>query len=148
MHQQPLLLIMSSNLMMKEFQNIKSGRLSLTWNGEYANANLQDEGTAIFEKYSSITTRYSVLDKPGFKVLKYFKDIAVGYELISSLLADETGDYIKSFISVDFEEPEDKFGSAYTRWARKVAVYQCCLKAAGFIVPKNHKLSFLDIEIL
>lgn len=122
----------------------KVGQIIFDMNGEYANANLQDEGTAIFEKYSSITTRYSVLDKPGFKVLKvnFFKDIAVGYELISSLLADETGDYIKSFISVDFEEPEDKFGSAYTRWARKVAVYQCCLKAAGFIVPKNHKVKF------
>lgn len=113
-------------------------------NGEYANANLQDEGTAIFEKYSNITTRYSVLDKPGFKVLKvnFFKEIAVGFELICSLLADESGDYIKSFISVDFEEPEDKFGSAYTRWARKVAVYQCCLKAAGFTVPNNHKVKF------
>ena len=113
-------------------------------NGEYANANLQDEGTAIFEKYSNITTRYSVLDKLGFKVLKvnFFKEIAVGFELICSLLADENSDYIKSFLSVDFEEPEDKFSSSYTRWARKVAVYQCCLKAAGFTVPNNHKVKF------
>lgn len=122
----------------------KVGQIIFDMNGEYANANLQDEGTAIFEKYSNITTRYSVLEKPGFKVLKvnFFKDIAVGFELICSLLADETGDYIKSFISVDLEEPEDKFGSAYTRWARKVSVYQCCLKAAGFTVPKNHIIKF------
>lgn len=122
----------------------KAGQIIFDMNGEYANANLQDEGTAIFEKYSGITTRYSVLDKPGFKVLKvnFFREITVGFELICSLLADESGDYIKSFISVDLEEPQDKFGSAYIRWARKSAVYQCCLKAAGFTVPKNHKVKF------
>lgn len=113
-------------------------------NGEYANANLQDEGTAIFEKYSQITTRYSVLDKPDFKVLKvnFFKEISVGFELICSLLAEENGDYIKSFIAVDLEEPADRFISAHTRWARKSAVYQCCLKAAGFTVPNNYKVKF------
>lgn len=122
----------------------KAGQIIFDMNGEYANANLQDEGTAIFEKYSNITTRYSVLDKPGFKVLKvnFFKEIAVGFELICSLLADESGDYIKSFISIDLEEPENKFGSSHTRWERKVAVYQCCLKAAGFTIPKNHKVKF------
>lgn len=113
-------------------------------NGEYANANLQDEGTAIFEKYSQITTRYSVLDKPDFKVLKvnFYNEISVGFELICSLLADETGDYIKSFTAVDLEEPVDKFSSAHIRWARKSAVYQCCLKMAGFTVPNNHKVKF------
>ena len=123
----------------------KAGQIIFDMNGEYANANLQDEGTAIFEKYSNITTRYSVLDKHGFKVLKvnFFKEIAVGFELICSLLADESGDYIKSFIAVDLAEPEDKFGSAYTRWARKVSVYQCCLKAAGFTAPQGHQVKFL-----
>ncbi|HPH11689.1 MAG TPA: DUF87 domain-containing protein [Thermotogota bacterium] len=122
----------------------KVGQIIFDMNGEYANANLQDEGTAIFEKYSSNTTRYSVVEKPGFKVLKvnFFKEIALGFGLICSLFADESGDCIKSFISVDFEEPEEKNGSAYTRWARKVAVYQCCLKAAGFTVPENHRVKF------
>ena len=122
----------------------KVGQIIFDMNGEYANANLQDEGTAIFEKYSQITTRYSVLDKPNFKVLKvnFYNDISVGFELICSLLAEESGDYIKSFISVDLEEPREKSGSAYIRWARKSAVYQCCLKAAGFPVPHNHRVKF------
>lgn len=122
----------------------KVGQIIFDMNGEYANANLQDEGTAIFEKYSQITTRYSVLDKPNFKVLKvnFYNEISVGFELICSLLADETGDYIKSFTSIDLEEPVDKFSSAHTRWARKSAVYQCCLKMAGFTVPSNHKVKF------
>lgn len=122
----------------------KVGQIIFDMNGEYANANLQDEGTAIFEKYSQITTRYSVLDKPDFKVLKvnFFKEVLVGFELICSLLAEDSGDYIKSFISVDLEEPIEKSGSAYIRWARKSAVYQCCLKAAGFTVPNNYKVKF------
>lgn len=122
----------------------RAGQIIFDMNGEYANANLQDEGTAIFVKYSSITTRYSVLDKPDFKVLKvnFFTEIAVGFELICSLLASESGDYIKSFTSIDLEEPEEKNGSAYTRWARKRAVYQCCLKAAGFTTPNGYKVRF------
>ncbi len=122
----------------------KVGQIIFDMNGEYANANLQDEGTAIFEKYKSITTRYSVLDKPDFKVLKvnFYKEISVGFELICSLLADEGGDYIKSFLAVDLQEPDINNRSAHTRWLRKAAAYQCCLKAAGFTVPKNHRVSF------
>lgn len=122
----------------------KVGQIIFDMNGEYANANLQDEGTAIFEKYAQITTRYSVLDKSGFKVLKvnFYNEILVGFELICSLLADENGDYIKSFTAIDLEEPTDKHSSAHIRWERKSAVYQCCLKKAGFTVPNNYKVKF------
>ncbi|MEW6564643.1 MAG: DUF87 domain-containing protein [Spirochaetota bacterium] len=122
----------------------KVGQIIFDMNGEYANANLQDEGTAIFEKFARITTRYSVLDKPDFKVLKvnFFKDIQVGFELICSMLEEESGDYIKSFISVDLEKPSEEPSSALTRWERKSSIYQCCLKAAGFTVPNNHKVKF------
>ena len=121
----------------------KVGQIIFDMNGEYANENLQDDGTAIFKKYKNVT-RYSVLDKPDFKVMKvnFFKEILVGFELICSLLADEKGDYINSFINVDMEEPEDRFSNVHTRWERKSAVYQCCLKAAGFTVPENYRVKF------
>ena len=121
----------------------KVGQIIFDMNGEYANENLQDDGTAIFKKYKNVT-RYSVLDKQGFKVMKvnFFKEILVGFELICSLLADEKGDYISSFINVNMEEPQDRFGSAHTRWERKSAVYQCCLKEAGFAVPENYRVKF------
>lgn len=122
----------------------KVGQIIFDMNGEYANANLQDEGTAIFEKYSDITTRYSVLDKPGFKVLKinFYKEILAGFELICSMLAEESGDYIKSFMSIDLNEPDHSNRSDYTRWERKCSAYQCCLKSAGFEVPNGHKVRF------
>jgi hypothetical protein len=122
----------------------KVGQIIFDINGEYANANLQDEGTAIFERYKNITTRYSVLEKPGFKVLKinFYNELETGFELISSLLSEESGDYIKSFLAIDINEPENKFGSAYTRWERKLAAYQCCLYLAGFKPPSNFKIKF------
>lgn len=60
------------------------GQIIFDINGEYANANLQDEGTAIFELYKDSVVRYSVLEKPGFKVMKvnFYHDIKSGFELV------------------------------------------------------------------
>jgi len=122
----------------------KVGQIIFDMNGEYANKNLQDEGTAIFEKYESITTRYSVIDKDDFKVMKinYYNEIGTGFELICDKMENDNGDYIKSFMSIDFSEPDASEQSAHTRWERKVAAYQCCLYKAGFEVPPNFKVKF------
>ena len=64
------------------------GQIIFDINGEYANANLQDEGTAIFELFKDDVTRYSTLQKPGFKVMKvnFYRDISSGFELVKSHL--------------------------------------------------------------
>jgi len=122
------------------------GQLIFDVNGEYANQNLQDAGTAISDIYEARTTRYSVIEKPGFKVMKvnFFRDIESGFELIRSYLGAETGDYVKSFLAVDLTKPDDYSTnrSAQTRYDRKVAVYLCCLARAGFDVPKGLKIDF------
>ncbi len=46
------------------------GQIIFDVNGEYANTNLQDDGTAIYELYGDNVTRYSIMQKPGFKVMK------------------------------------------------------------------------------
>jgi len=46
------------------------GQIVFDVNGEYSNENQQDAGTAIFAQYPDEVTRYSVLEKPGFKVMK------------------------------------------------------------------------------
>ena len=124
--------------------NYKVGQIIFDMNGEYANANLQDDGTAIFQKYMNITKRYSTLEKKDFKPLRinFFTDITAGFELISSLLSNENSDYVKSFLSVNLEEPDKNDKSKYKRWQRKKAVYLCCLKKAGFIEPENFKVFF------
>ena len=122
----------------------KAGQIIFDMNGEYANANLQDDGTAIFEKYSDITTRYSVLDKQGFQVMKinFYNEIEEGFAFICNSLAEESGDYVKDFLAIDWTEPTERNGSDYVRWARRVAAYQCCLKEAGFTVPQNLTIKF------
>jgi hypothetical protein len=58
------------------------GQIIFDMNGEYANPNLQDEGTAIFELYKKDTTRYSTIKKDGFKVMKvnFYRDIIPGFK--------------------------------------------------------------------
>lgn len=121
------------------------GQIIFDINGEYANANMQDEGTAIFEIFKNITTRYSTINKPGFQVMKvnFYQDILSGFELIRSHLELENADYVRSLLSVDLEEPKDKKDfSAITRYERKKAAYLCCLYKAGLNPPKSLKIKF------
>ncbi len=121
------------------------GQIIFDINGEYANANLQDEGTAIFELYKKQVTRYSVLEKPGFKVMKvnFYHDLLSGFELVRSHLGLDGADYAKSFLAADLTEPDDQNDfAAVTRYDRKKAAYQCCLYRAGFKVPDGLRVKF------
>ena len=129
----------------KGVPKLRVGQIIFDINGEYANANLQDEGTAIFELYGEKVVRYSVLDKEGFKVLKvnFFNDIEFGFELVRSYLERESSDYVNSFKNVDVYEPEDITDhSKMTRYKRRKAAYLCCLHRAGFKTPKDFKVKF------
>jgi hypothetical protein len=120
------------------------GQIIFDVNGEYANENQQDEGTAIFKEYGDVI-RYSILEKPGFRIMKvnFYDDLETGFEMLKTIaLRDETADYAKSFMAADLTKPDDeKEYSAMTRWRRKVAAYQCCLVAAGFPYGKR-KIAF------
>lgn len=112
------------------------GQIIFDINGEYANKNLQD-GTAIFEKYKKKVTRYSVLDKEGFKVLKinFYKELTAGLELIRGYFKQfgKQADYVEDFLGINLEEPENDFEQK-KQYDRKVAAYKCCLKLAGFTI--------------
>jgi DNA helicase HerA-like ATPase len=119
------------------------GQIIFDVNGEYANANQQDEGTAIFEMFPKEVIRYSTIEKPGFKVMKlnFFIDVVPGFEMVRSQLAQDGADYVRSFLAIELEKPEEGDESAKVRWERKVAAYQCCLHAAGF-PSKDVKVKF------
>lgn len=110
------------------------GQIIFDINGEYANANQQDAGTAIFEQFGSDVTRYSVLEKPGFKVMKlnFYKSVVDGFGMLASLLASDTANYTRAFCNIDWTGPDLADHSAQTRYGRKVAAYLSCLKRAGF----------------
>jgi DNA helicase HerA-like ATPase len=116
------------------------GQIIFDINGEYANANLQDEGTAIFELFKEDVIRYSTEKKEGFEVLKvnFYKDIPGGFALAKDFLKDVKDDYVNNFKAVDLSEPEDmSIISEKTRYERRIAAYLCCLKKAQFKVPEG-----------
>lgn len=118
------------------------GQIIFDMNGEYANPNMQDEGTAIFELYKDQTTRYSTVKKDGFKVMKvnFYEDIIPGFKIICDHLSRDDADYVKSFLSIDLTKPEDENDkSAMTRYSRKKAAYLCCLYKADFKVPTGYE---------
>lgn len=110
------------------------GQIIFDINGEYANANQQDDGTAIFEQYPNRVTRYSVVEKPDFKVMKlnFYRSLVEGYGLLTSLLQGDNSIYTRAFCSIDWTEPDASDFSTATRFAVKKAAYQAILRAAGF----------------
>jgi DNA helicase HerA-like ATPase len=121
------------------------GQIIFDINGEYANKNLQD-GTAIFEKYKTKVTRYSVLEKTGFKVLKinFYTELEAGLELIRGYFKQfgKQADYVEDFLGVNLEKPEDNDFEQNKIYNRKVAAYKCCLKLAGFTLSGPDKIFF------
>lgn len=129
----------------KDIPKYPVGQIIFDINGEYANANMQDAGTAIFELFKDQTVRYSTLPKPGFKVMKvnFYDDVISGFELVQSHLSNTTGDYVDSFRVVDLKKPDDYDDkSVQTRYDRRVAAYLCCLHRAGFEAPGKFKVKF------
>ena len=117
-------------------------------NGEYANPNLQDAGTAIFDLYQKKTVRYSLIQKKDFKVMKvnFYNEIETGFELIQRFPAiqDDQTRFISNFRSVSMETPVDisTNPSSKKRYDRRVAVYQCMIYRAQFEEPSNFKVKF------
>lgn len=121
------------------------GQIIFDINGEYANANMQDEGTAIFELFKDNVIRYSVLEKEGFLVMKtnFYTDVLAGFELVKSYLQYDNADYVRSFLAIDLTEPDDPQDySAKNRYERKVAAYLCCLHRSGFKTPSGFMVRF------
>jgi len=127
------------------------GQIIFDINGEYANKNLQD-GTAIFEKYAEKVTRYSVLEKEGFEVMKinFYNDLTAGLELIRGYFKQfgKQSDYVEDFLGINLEKEGELKGGDKTRFDRKVAAYKCCLKLAGFSLAGSVKIYFEGCEEL
>lgn len=122
------------------------GQIIFDINGEYANPNLQDQGTAIFDLFRDRTIRYSTIAKPGFRELKvnFFSELETGFNLIRSYptLAADVTRFVTGFLTVDLTPPDATDRSATTRYERRVAVYKCILAAAGFEAPDSLRVRF------
>jgi DNA helicase HerA-like ATPase len=123
------------------------GQIIFDINGEYANPNLQDAGTAIFDLYKLKTIRYSVVEKTDFRVLRvnFYSEILDGFELIRAFPAIRDSDvkYIANFRSVVLEKLfDDSDFQAKARYDRCISVYRCMLARAGFKTPAKFKKTF------
>ncbi|WP_084559501.1 ATP-binding protein [Nitratidesulfovibrio termitidis] len=125
------------------------GQIIFDINGEYANPNLQDQGTAIFDLYKDTTVRYSTVKKNGFKEMKvnFYNELEAGFNLICShpSIAEDSSRFATNFRNVVLDKPEDynENKSAKNRYDRKLAVYYSCLYRAGFTPPSDFKVSFV-----
>lgn len=134
------------------------GQIIFDINGEYANANLQDKGTAIFDLYKDLVIRYSVLDKTseGFKVLKtnFYTEIQAGFELVRASMMQDSSNYIQSVCAIDLNKPDGYDKSIQDRtsdeknaanlYDRKTALYKACLHAASFKTNQDRVKFFGD----
>lgn len=124
------------------------GQIIFDMNGEYANPNLQDKGTAIFDLYKNRTIRYSIIEKQGFNVLKinFYDEIESGFEIIKSHpnITDESSHYMSDFRAIQLTPPDATDYSAKQRYAHLLSVYKCMLHSAGFTPPNNKKTVYFE----
>lgn len=138
--------IIESTVQLAQQENRKFGQLIFDINGEYANVNKQDEGTAIAKKYENIVKLYSLIDKEdkGFIPMRanFYRNPEFAFNIILPFIEDENSDYVKNFKAIDLSKPEEAFGSKATRYWRKIAAFKCCLHRAGFKHLDNETVKF------
>jgi hypothetical protein len=72
---------------------VRVGQAIFDINGEYANANGQDDGSSIAEAFQSDTVRYRGIETQGFHDLRnnFYESPAIGLSIIQALLRDQWG---------------------------------------------------------
>jgi hypothetical protein len=139
----------------KERQD-RIGQIIFDPNGEYANENVQDNNSALKnvwkllpngQKENEIVT-YGITPHPNdpdriLMLLNFYLDenLSIGKEIINSLLSDDATAYIKNFLQVNLEKPDESDNSAMTRYKRRVLAYRAVLAKAGFSIPQKLPVS-------
>jgi hypothetical protein len=125
---------------------VKIGQIIYDINGEYANANQQDQG-ALADIYTNDTVRYRMMETPGFEELRtnFYEQLNEGFGIIQRELESAnrvTTDYVRAFVNLSLDQPDEQERGDYIRWQRNVAAYKTLLYVAGFEAPSNHSVKF------
>lgn len=121
--------------------DIRVGQLIFDVNGEYANANHQDDGSSIAEVFVDRVVRYRAIETPNFQDLRanFYQEPAQGLNLIQALHKKDTspfgGQDLDAFMGATLEEPDAAERSEHIRWERHVAVFRCILHRANYPAP-------------
>lgn len=125
---------------------VKIGQIIYDINGEYANANQQDRG-ALADIYTNDTIRYRTMETVGFEELRtnFYEQLNEGFGIIQRELESAnrvTTDYVRAFVNLSLDKPEEHERGEFYRWQRNVAAYKTLLFVAGFEPPANHRVKF------
>lgn len=122
---------------------IKIGQIIFDINGEYANANHQDDGSSIADVFGAQCVRYRAIDTDGFEDLRtnFYLETCQGLSLLQDLYRKDsspfTGQDIDNFMSSSLDEPDQSNRSEYNRWKVRNALFQCILHKAEYKEPKD-----------
>lgn len=119
--------------------SVKIGQIIYDLNGEYANANQQDQGT-IADVYPDDTVRYRMLETEGFEELQnnFYIQLNEGFSIIRQVVQEnKQGSQadVQVFLDTSFDEPDKQDRSAHNRWKVRVAAYKAMLYRAEFPPP-------------
>lgn len=126
---------------------IKIGQLVYDLNGEYANANNQDEGSSIADVYPNDVERYRMISAPGFRDLRnnFYARVAEAHQLIQEAVrnsGDAGASDVKTFLATSFDEPDRADRGLHNRWTVKKAIFQSLLRRAEYEPPANFQVVF------
>lgn len=126
---------------------IKVGQLIFDINGEYANANHQDDGSSIAEVFGDKCVRYRAVETPEFEDLRtnFYSQCTDAMNLIAMLSKDDAyrgQQDLKEFLDSGLEEPDASDRGDHNRWQVRNAIFQCILKSAGYQAPANFSVRF------
>ncbi len=128
----------------KKFK-IPIGQLVFDINGEYANANNQDNGS-ISDVFKNDCIRYRMMKTEGFKslLINFYTQLSEGFQIIYDTITEEkvsSAQDINTFInSISFDKPKES--SLQKRYNVMIAIYKCLLYKAGFEISPNTKIIF------
>jgi hypothetical protein len=126
---------------------IKIGQIIFDINGEYSNANHQDDGSSIAAVFGDDCVRYRAVETDGFLDLRtnFYEQPAEALNLISKLLVNDPfrgQTDLQQFLDSGLEEPDATDISNQRRWQLRVAVFQAILKEAGYPAPASFTVKF------
>lgn len=113
------------------------GQLVFDINGEYANANKQDNGS-ISDVYKEGCERYRMIPAEGFSHLlnNFYSELQDGLSVLRELIKENRKDGaadIDTFLGMSLDKPDpiEETGD-FKRWQVKIALYKTLLKRAGY----------------
>ncbi len=128
------------------------GQLIFDINGEYSNANQQDQGSAINDVFPDMTVRYRIMSTPGFRDLRtnFYNDLPMALELIGHEIEQQGrssgGNDLKNFLSMNLDRPAQSDHSELNHWLRRTSIFRTILLSAGYRPdPENAKQQEIQI---